>query len=105
MIPPLLPAGAASLMAVRPDMIQSPGNGMPGYRDSDFDIAQMWRWARQDMDRWALRQERFERDQDLYRMAPPAQMPRNSQNLVTLNDPRTLVEKVEIGRASCRERV
>lgn len=57
-------------------------------------IAECQSWSRADMDRWSLRNDRFQRDQDLYELAPPSQMPRNAANLIILNDPKTTVNKM-----------
>jgi len=61
----------------------------------DIDIAELQGWVRQDMDRWDQRNQRFWKEQDLYKLTTPTSIPvRNRNNVVTLNDPKALVNKV-----------
>jgi hypothetical protein len=102
-MPPLLPSHTTPLASLTPgfDDIIPPGSGPGGFMNpgssrtaDDHGIAMLQSWARADMDKWDLRNSRFERDQCLYELAPPQDMPRNYKNLVTLNDPRAMIEKV-----------
>ena len=54
-------------------------------------------WTTRDLNRWSLRQERFQRDQELFQLAKPGEASRwtrNTNDVLVLNDPRTLVKKV-----------
>lgn len=100
-MPPLLPTHTTPLDTFTPGMndILPPGSqgfATPGSSRTynDHSLAMLQSWSRADMDKWDLRNSRFERDQGLYELAPPQDMPRNYKNLVTLNDPRTVVDKV-----------
>lgn len=74
----------------------TPGVGRDRYALSGptAQLVEVEAWARADLDCWSDRNERFERDQDLYRLAKPLDLPRNIRDLVVLNDPRVLVDKV-----------
>ncbi len=62
--------------------------------DLDKVQSELNRWNRTDMDRWELRQKRFQRDQELYQLATPEHVTaRNPADIIIANDPRVTTKK------------
>jgi hypothetical protein len=56
--------------------------------------SELMRWNRDDMDRWEMRQKRYQRDQELYQLKTPEHVTaRNAADIIIANDPRVTIKK------------
>lgn len=67
----------------------------PGLILPSATLEQINTWVNEDIQFWEARNQRFQRDQELYKLTRPAELRgRNEADLIVLNDPKVLVKKI-----------